>query len=148
MTGSGSPCGACKFLRRKCVVNLQAQLASLKELQAAQSAVNASVTANPNDRYHGKLHNLEGVQSWFQPDGSSMAPNFSPNSYGLLDPTSYSGSSSGSEDYVSFTTAFEEAPHPMSAFDMQTNNRQWSHCQDVVVDDDLQAMAFGYAQYS
>ncbi|KAL4384431.1 hypothetical protein GQ457_15G023560 [Hibiscus cannabinus] len=220
MTGSGSPCGACKFLRRKCVrgcvfapyfcheqgathfaaihkvfgasnvskllahlpvndrfeaaltisyeaqarlqdpiygcvshifalqqqvVNLQAQLASLKELQAAQSAVNASVTANPNDRYHGKLHNLEGVQSWFQPDGSS---NFSPDSYGLLDPTSYSGSSSGSEDYVSFTTAFEEAPRPMSAFDMQTNNRQWNHCQDVVVDDDLQAMAFGYAQYS
>ncbi|KAE8666984.1 LOB domain-containing protein 14 [Hibiscus syriacus] len=212
MTGSSSPCGACKFLRRKCVrgcvfapyfcheqgathfaaihkvfgasnvskllaqlplndrfeaaltisyeaqarvqdpiygcvshifalqqqvFNLQAQLASLKELQAAQS----SVTENPNDRYHGKLHNLQDFQSWFQTDST---PNFDPNSYGLvLDPTSSlrnfenSGSSSGSEDCVSFTTTFG----------MQTSNRQWNNCQDVAVDD-LQAMAFGYAQHS
>ncbi|GMJ01188.1 ASYMMETRIC LEAVES 2-LIKE 16, lateral organ boundaries-domain 29 [Hibiscus trionum] len=221
MTGSGSPCGACKFLRRKCfrgcvfapyfcheqgathfaaihkvfgasnvskllahlpvndrfeaaltisyeaqarvhdpiygcvshifalqqqVVNLQAQLASLKELQAAQSGLNGSVTANPNDRYLGKHHNLQDVQSWFHPDSSSMAPDFNPNSYGFMNPTSYSGSSSGSENYVSFTTAFEEAPRSMSSFDMQTNDRQWSHCQDVV--DELQAIAFGYAQHS
>ncbi|KAE8660698.1 LOB domain-containing protein 29 [Hibiscus syriacus] len=212
MTGSGSPCGACKFLRRKCVrgcvfapyfcheqgathfaaihkvfgasnvskllahlpvndrfeaaltisyeaqarvqdpiygcvshifalqqqvVNLQAQLASLKELQTAQS----SVTANPNDRYHGKLHNLQDVQSWFQPDSSL---NFDPNSYGLLlDPSSSLGNFENSGN-SSFTTTFEEAPRSMSSFDMQT--RQWNNCQDVV--DDLQAMAFGYAQHS
>ncbi|XWS76282.1 hypothetical protein CRYUN_Cryun01aG0162200 [Craigia yunnanensis] len=234
MTGSGSPCGACKFLRRKCVrgcvfapyfcheqgtthfaaihkvfgasnvskllahlpvserceaavtisyeaqarlqdpiygcvshifalqqqvVNLQAQLASLKE-QAAQSILNGSVTTNPNDKYYGKLPSqLQDVQSWFHADNSSMEPNFnsnlsnhpSINSYcenGFLDPTSlgnYENSviSSSGEDHVSFTT-FGEAPHSMSSFDMQTNNRQWTF-QDV---DDLQSMAFGYAQHS
>ncbi|XVF21619.1 hypothetical protein REPUB_Repub12eG0106000 [Reevesia pubescens] len=232
MAGSGSPCGACKFLRRKCVrgcvfapyfcheqgathfaaihkvfgasnvskllahlpvsdrceaavtisyeaqarlqdpiygcvshifalqqqvVNLQAQLASLKE-QAAQSIFNDSVTSNPNDKYYGnKLPSqLQDVHSWFQPDNSSMAPNFNPNfsnSYGengFLDPTSlgnYENSSvisSSGENHVSFTT-FGEAPHhSISSFDMQTNFRQWSF-QDV---DDLQSMAFGYAQHS
>ncbi|KAG8485474.1 hypothetical protein CXB51_021177 [Gossypium anomalum] len=133
MTGCGSPCGACKFLRRKCfrgdrseaaltisyeaqarlhdpiygcvshifalqkqVVNLQAQLASLKA-QAAQSIANGSVTANPNDKYHGKLHNLQDVQTWFHPNDSSMAPNLNPNlstsSYGLSDRTSSLGNS-------------------------------------------------------
>ncbi|MBA0853339.1 hypothetical protein Goshw_016190 [Gossypium schwendimanii] len=226
MTGCASPCGACKFLRRKCVrgcvfapyfcheqgathfaaihkvfgasnvskllahlplsdrseaaltiayeaqarlqdpiygcvshifalqqqiVNLQAQLASLKA-QAAQSIPSVSVTANPNDKYSGKLHNLQDVQTWFHPNNSSMAPNFNTNlstsSYGLSDPTSSLGNfgnsviSSGSEDYV---TTFEDAPRSMSSFDMLTNNRQWSNFQDV---DDLQAMAFGYAQHS
>ncbi|KAG4133025.1 hypothetical protein ERO13_D08G069600v2 [Gossypium hirsutum] len=226
MTGCASPCGACKFLRRKCVrgcvfapyfcheqgathfavihkvfgasnvskllahlplsdrseaaltiayeaqarlqdpiygcvshifalqqqiVNLQAQLASLKA-QAAQSIPSVSVTANPNDKYFGKLHNLQDVQTWFHPNNSSMAPNFNTNlstsSYGLSDPTSSLGNfgnsviSSGSEDYV---TTFEDAPRSMSSFDMLTNNRQWSNFQDV---DDLQAMAFGYAQHS
>ncbi|XWS46948.1 hypothetical protein CRYUN_Cryun14cG0111800 [Craigia yunnanensis] len=232
-SGSGSPCGACKFLRRKCVrgcvfapyfcheqgathfaaihkvfgasnvskllahlpvsdrceaavtisyeaqarlqdpiygcvshifslqqqvVNLQTQLTSLKE-QAAHSILNGSVTANPNDKYYGKLPSqLQDVQSWFHPDNSSMAPDFNPNfseqhstnlycENGFLDPTSlgnYENSviSSG-EDHVSFKT-FGEAPHSISSFDMQTNNRQWTF-QDV---DDLQSMAFGYAQHS
>ncbi|PPD85381.1 hypothetical protein GOBAR_DD17691 [Gossypium barbadense] len=133
------------------IVNLQAQLASLKA-QAAQSIPSVSVTANPNDKYFGKLHNLQDVQTWFHPNNSSMAPNFNTNlstsSYGLSDPTSSLGNfgnsviSSGSEDYV---TTFEDAPRSMSSFDMLTNNRQWSNFQDV---DDLQAMAFGYAQHS
>ncbi|MBA0762736.1 hypothetical protein Gotri_012314 [Gossypium trilobum] len=136
------------------VVNLQAQLASLKA-QAAQSIANGSVTANPNDKYHGKLHNLQDVQTWFHPNDSSMAPNFNPNlstsSYGLSDRTSSLGNfensviSSGSDDYVSFNTNFEDAPRSMSPFDMQTHNRQWTNFQDV---DDLQAMALGYAQHS
>lgn len=239
MTGSGSPCGACKFLRRKCVrgcvfapyfcheqgathfaaihkvfgasnvskllahlpvgerceaavtisyeaqarlqdpiygcvshifalqqqvVNLQSQLASLKEQAAQNSNLNGSVTANPNN-----------VQTWFhhQDDNSSMPPNFNPNqlsnypttnSYrgenGFLEPTSFGNyennsviSSSSGEDHhhVSFTTTFGEAPadQSMYSFDMQTNyNRsQWTHFQDV--NDDLQSMAaFGYAQHS
>ncbi|XVE77900.1 hypothetical protein DITRI_Ditri13aG0101000 [Diplodiscus trichospermus] len=234
MTGCGSPCGACKFLRRKCVrgcvfapyfcheqgathfaaihkvfgasnvskllahlpvsdrceaavtisyeaqarlqdpiygcvshifalqqqvVNLQAQLASLKE-QATQSILNGSVTANPNNKYYGKLPSqLQDVQSWFHPDNSSMAPGFNPNlsnhpitnSYcenGFLDPNSFgnyenSVISSSGENHVSFTT-FREDPHSMSSFEMQTNNRQWTF-QDV---DDLQSVAFGYAQHS
>ena len=145
-----------KFLQ---VVNLQAQLASLKE-QAAQSILNGSVTTNPIEKYYGKLPSqLQDVQSWFHSDNSSMEPYFNPNlsnhpstnsqcENGFLDPTSlgnYENSviSSSGEDHVSFTT-FGEAPHSMSSFDMQTNNRQWTF-QDV---DDLQSMTFGYAQHS
>ncbi|KAL0383596.1 UNVERIFIED_CONTAM: LOB domain-containing protein CRL1 [Sesamum calycinum] len=122
MTGSGSPCGACKFLRRKCVrgcvfapyfcheqgathfaaihkvfgasnvskllahlpvVNLQAQLASLKE-QAAQCLINNSnITANPNDqKFYGGSHSnfSQDVQSWwnsFQNQGTM--PQFDAN---------------------------------------------------------------------
>lgn len=81
-----------------------------------------------------------------------MAPNFNPNSYGengflnLNSSGNYYGNSmvSSGEDHISFTT-FGEAPHSMSSsLDIQTNNRQWSF-QDV---DDLQSMAFGYAQNS
>ncbi|KAK8541533.1 hypothetical protein V6N12_014164 [Hibiscus sabdariffa] len=174
MTGSGpgSPCGACKFLRRKCVkgcvfapyfcheqgaahfaaihkvVNLQAQLASLKE-QAAQAT-----SANPNDKYYGKLPSQAqqphgDVQSWFHPHDSTMAvapPRFnpnhsSPNSYpenGFSDPTSlgnYEISSSSGEDRSSFTAFGGEAPASLE---------QWSF-QDM---DDLQSMAFGYALHS
>ncbi|PPR80633.1 hypothetical protein GOBAR_AA40084 [Gossypium barbadense] len=124
---------------------------ALQQQQASQSIANGSVTSNPND---GKLpcSQLQDVQSWFHPDNSSMAPNFNPSSYGehgFSNPNSsgiyYENSivSSG-EDHISFTT-FVEAPHSMSSsLDMQTNNRQWSF-QDV---DDLQSMAFRYAQNS
>ncbi|OMO78448.1 hypothetical protein CCACVL1_14376 [Corchorus capsularis] len=153
------------FALQQQVVNLQAQLASLKE-QAAQSILNGSVTSNPNDKYYGKLPNshLQDVQSWFHPDNpSNMAPQFNPNisttnsnycENGFWDPNSLGNyensviSSSSGED-VSFTgtTTFggEANHHSMSSFDMQiTNNRQWSF-QDA---DDLQSMAFGYAQHS
>ncbi|GMI76121.1 ASYMMETRIC LEAVES 2-LIKE 16, lateral organ boundaries-domain 29 [Hibiscus trionum] len=215
-SGSGSPCGACKFLRRKCVkgcvfapyfcheqgaahfaaihkvfgasnvskllahlpvgerseaavsisyeaqarlqdpiygcvshifalqqqvVNLQAQLASLKEQAAQGSAFNGSVAANPNDKYYGNGKLPSDVQSWFQfhpHDHSAMAPpGFDPSfsnqsscENGFLDPNSlgkYEISSSTGEDRSPFT-AFE----------------QWSF-QDV---DDLQSMAFGYALHS
>ncbi|XVF80935.1 hypothetical protein PTKIN_Ptkin15bG0115500 [Pterospermum kingtungense] len=150
------------FALQQQVVNLQAQLASLKE-QAAQSFLRGSVTANPNDKYYASQ--LQDVQSWFHPyNNSSMAvPDFNPdlsnhhstNSYcenGFLDPSASLGSyensvSSSGEDHVSSSfTSFGEAPdHSMPSFDMQTNyHRQWSF-QDV---DDLQSMAFGYAQHS
>ncbi|MBA0686255.1 hypothetical protein Goari_013866, partial [Gossypium aridum] len=138
------------------VVNLQSQLASLKE-QASQSIVNGSVTANPN----GKLPSqFQDVQSWFHSDNSSMALKFNPNipnhpstnSYcenGVLNPNplgNYENSfTSPGEDHVSSyttTTTFGEASHAMSSLDLHTNNRQWGF-QEV---DDLQSMAFGYAQ--
>ncbi|OMP09325.1 hypothetical protein COLO4_05601 [Corchorus olitorius] len=152
------------FALQQQVVNLQAQLASLKE-QAAQSILNGSVTSNPNDKYYGKLpnsHHLQDFQSWFHPDDnpSNMAPQFNPNNIsscenGFWDPNSLGNyensviSSSSGED-VSFTgtTTFggeANHHHSMSSFDMQiTNNRQWGF-QDA---DDLQSMAFGYAQHS
>ncbi|PON62589.1 Lateral organ boundaries domain containing protein [Parasponia andersonii] len=161
MAGSGSPCGACKFLRRKCVsgcvfapyfcheqgashfaaihkvfgasnvskllanipvsdrceaavtisyeaqarlqdpiygcvshifalqqqvVNLQAQLATLKELQAAQSFPNGLGTVNPNGKFCGKVesHDDDDHQyprqdcrvpfGWFELENSNRVP--------------------------------------------------------------------------
>ncbi|KAL4324582.1 hypothetical protein GQ457_11G003200 [Hibiscus cannabinus] len=132
------------FALQQQVVNLQAQLASLKE-QAAQAC-----SANPNDKYYPspaqQLH--DDVQSWFHPHDSTMAPpgfnpnHSSPNSYrenGFSDPTSLGNneiSSSSGEDRSSFTAIGGEAP-PASL-------EQWSF-QDM---DDLQSMAFGYALHS
>ncbi|KAK8588366.1 hypothetical protein V6N12_022812 [Hibiscus sabdariffa] len=134
----------------KWVVNLQAQLASLKE-QAAQSVVNGvSVTVNPSDKYNGKVPSqLQDVESWFHSGNPSMAPNFNPtNSYcandGFFDPNSlasYENSvSSSGEDHV--YTTFGQASHSVPSLDIQTDNRQWGF-QGV---DDLQSMAFEYAQ--
>ncbi|KAL4340400.1 hypothetical protein GQ457_08G021050 [Hibiscus cannabinus] len=144
------------FALQQQVVNLQAQLASLKE-QAARSS-----NGNPNDKYYGKLPSqLHDVQSWFQfhPHDSAMAlapPNFNPGlpdrtragSYcenGFSDPTclgnydsSSAISSSPGEDRSSFSAFGGEAPRSISPFE------QWSF-QDA---DDLQSMAFAYAHHS
>ncbi|XP_059625189.1 LOB domain-containing protein 29-like [Cornus florida] len=238
MTGSGSPCGACKFLRRKCVrgcvfapyfcheqgathfaaihkvfgasnvskllahlpvsdrceaavtisyeaqarlqdpiygcvshifalqqqvVNLQAQLATLKQVAAAQSFSSGSSSANPNDRFEGKFSSFpqgHHVQSWFQSKNSDMAQQLNQNlasndvetmSYyqnGLIDPNSlvnYANSVNIPEENVSYTS-FEEASLSMDSLDLQTNSRQWTTFQDDT--DDLQSVAFGYSRHS
>lgn len=141
------------------MVNLQAQLACLKE-QAAQNFVNGSAaTENPNEKYlYGKPSSSslsQELQNWFQSENSSnMVPQFNPNlnstnsmprchENGLLDPNYSMGNSYGN----SFDN-FEEASHSnmSSRFDMQTDhNRQWANnYQDS---DDLQSVAFGYIQH-
>lgn len=131
------------------VVNLQAQLACLKE-QATQSVMSgASATANTNDRYNGTgkvpshHHPQDHLQSMFhQMDNSSMFnPNFSHHSTevsfsGFIDPNSmgnYENSSSVSGDDASFSTLGE-----MSSLDNM--HRQWSFHDS----EDLQSVAFGY----
>ncbi|KAJ9169591.1 hypothetical protein P3X46_017760 [Hevea brasiliensis] len=226
MTGSGSPCGACKFLRRKCVrgcvfapyfcheqgathfaaihkvfgasnaskllahlpvsdrceaavtisyeaqarlqdpiygcvshifalqqqvMTLQAQLASIKE-QAAQSLLNGSATANPNEKYHGKpayLHQ-DLQSSWFQSENSNVVPQFNQSlttaktaygENGFMDP--YSMGNYGNSSTSTSFDSFEEASHSVSSLEMQTaDNRQWTY-QDS---DDLRSVAFGYMQ--
>ncbi|KAG6783826.1 hypothetical protein POTOM_009501 [Populus tomentosa] len=136
------------FALQQQVVNLQAQLASLKE-QAAQSFQNGSATTNPNDKYYGKPSYPQELQSWFQSENSSTVPQLNPNNLtnnmpycenGIMDPNSVGnyGNSSSSFD------SFEEASHSMSSFDMQTDNLQWTYQHA----DDLQSMAFGYTQHS
>ncbi|CAB4321862.1 unnamed protein product [Prunus armeniaca] len=234
MAGSGSPCGACKFLRRKCVrgcifapyfcheqgathfsaihkvfgasnvskllahlplsdrceaavtisyeaqarlqdpiygcvshifalqqqvVNLQAQLASLKD-QAAQSFVNGSAVANPNEKFYGKIpSHTEEAQSWFPEfeNSSNSMPQF--NSTHINNPGttshyengimnsnnsvngSYENSVNIPEENVSYGSFEEGTSHSMSSFGMQTNyNRQWGF-QDA---DELQSVAFSY----
>ncbi|CAK9159886.1 unnamed protein product [Ilex paraguariensis] len=79
------------FSLQQQVVNLQAQLASLKE-QAAQSLLSGSNSTNFNDRFTGKCPSYPlDVQSWFQSEFFSMMPQFDPNltgaSYGLSETT-------------------------------------------------------------
>ncbi|KAK0580332.1 hypothetical protein LWI29_000752 [Acer saccharum] len=172
MTSSGSPCGACKFLRRKCVrgcvfapyfcheqgathfaaihkvfgasnvskllghlpvVNLQAQLASLKE-QAAQGFLNGSATANPNDKYCGRLpSHPQDVHSWFHQENSNIGTHFEPNlqnhvtmipynENGFMNPNSFGIMKIQSiQEKMPRYGSFAETSHSMS-LDMQ--NRQ------------------------
>ncbi|KAF5482372.1 hypothetical protein F2P56_002946 [Juglans regia] len=230
MTGSGSPCGACKFLRRKCVrgcvfapyfcheqgathfsaihkvfgasnvskllahlpvsdrceaavtisyeaqarlqdpiygcvshifalqqqvVNLQTQLASLKELQAAQNFPDGSVNANPNEKCNGRPSHPQDVQSWFQSEITNyMMPQFSTNiisnnastipyDENVFMENSFGnyGSSVNPEENAS-NACYEEASHSMSSLDLHKNNIQWT-LQNA--DHDLdQSVAFGY----
>ncbi|XP_028758335.1 LOB domain-containing protein 29-like [Neltuma alba] len=230
MTGSGSPCGACKFLRRKCVrgcvfapyfcheqgathfsaihkvfgasnvskllshlpvsdrceaavtisyeaqarlqdpiygcvshiftlqqqvVNLQAQLAYLREQAAQSNILNASVTENPNKPAAFSDHDL---QKWFQPENSNTGTQFLPSSsdinsfatqcYGNYttpfvnpNPIGDYKSSGTMEDSGSLSSFHGETNCNSVSFDMQTSNRQW----DFHEVDDLQSVAFGYS---
>ena len=138
------------------MVNLQAQLAYLKE-QAAQNIVNVSAAAeNPNEKYLGnKAPDFsQDLQSWFQSENPNMEPQFLPNLSSNSSTTQYYGntnfmdpnpignyeSSVTLEESVSFSS-FDENSNSMS-YNMQTNSRQWGFHEA----DDLQSVAFGYGR--
>ncbi|KAK4482326.1 hypothetical protein RD792_009479 [Penstemon davidsonii] len=229
MTSSGSPCGACKFLRRKCVkgcvfapyfcheqgathfaaihkvfgasnvskllshlpvsdrceaavtisyeaqarlqdpiygcvshifalqqqvVNLQSQLASLKELQATQCIINSSNSSNPSfdPKIYGATQrnttSTQDVHSWWQSfQNQGTMPQFDANmnhqSYyhpnGNLNPNpchvKYENPSFPEENTSSFGS--------MDSVEMQSNNSQWSSFQEDG-DHDLQSLALRY----
>ena len=130
-------------------MNLQAQLASLKELAAQSFSINGSTTENPNDRFCGKLPSYppqDHVETWsFQPENlnmstpqfnQSMTSNIQTMPYyenGLImnqnSAENYANSLNPAEENFSFSS-FEEASHSMDSFD------------------DFQSMAFGYVQHS
>ncbi|EXC31928.1 hypothetical protein L484_009778 [Morus notabilis] len=226
MTGSGSPCGACKFLRRKCVsgcifapyfcheqgathfaaihkvfgasnvskllshlpvtdrceaavtisyeaqarlqdpiygcvshifalqqqvVNLQAQLASLKELQGAQSFTNASGTVNPNGKFCGKVlsqHPRQDFHGWLDLQSSNTTPQFTSNlshENRVVNPSpvgnNYAEYSLIPDENVSYGSFEEANSFSMSSLEIQPNNRQLWAFHDS---DELQSMAFGY----
>lgn len=139
------------------VVNLQAQLASLKELQAAQSFLNGSASANPNEKYYGKPSHPQEVQSWFQSEISNMMQQFNPNvnnnastmpyqeNMSMSNSTGNYGNSNIPEEInASYGCSYEEASHSMTSLDMNIYDKQWS-LQET---DDLQSAAFGYIQHS
>jgi len=140
------------FALQQQVVSLQAQLAYLKQLQAAdQSSVNVSDIANPNEKYYGKPSHHQDVQSWFQSETTNMVPQFNPN---ISDNASMTnvfmensfgnyGNSIIPEENASYAS-YEEASHSMSSLDMHINNRQWA-LQDA---GDLESMAFSYIHHS
>ena len=139
------------------VVNLQAQLASLKELQAAQSFLNGSASANPNEKYYGNPSHPQDVQSWFQSEISNMMQQFNPNINNNASTMPYQENMSMSnsmgnygnsnipeEINASYGCSYEEASHSMTSLDMNIYDKQWS-LQET---DDLQSAAFGYIQHS
>ncbi|TKY62374.1 LOB domain-containing protein 29 [Spatholobus suberectus] len=128
-------CVAHIFALQQQVVNLQAQLAYLRE-QAGQIYLNASATENPNEKYFGKPTTFpQDLQSWFQMENSNMASQFLPN-LSTNPSTQYYGNTSTPvdpnpignyensgtiEESISFSS-FEESCNSMS-YDMQ---RQWT----------------------
>ncbi|XP_061354019.1 LOB domain-containing protein 29-like [Gastrolobium bilobum] len=128
-------CVAHIFALQQQVVNLQAQLAYLRE-QASQSCLNVSAAENPNEKYFGKPTTLpQDLQCWFQMENSNVGPQFLPNLstnpsttqyYGnttLMDPNPIGNyENSGTlEESISFSS-FEESCNSMS-YDMQG---QWA----------------------
>ena len=140
------------------VVNLQAQLASLKE-HASQSLVNGTTNANPNDRSNGKFPcYAQDVQSnWLQSENLGMMPQFNSNfmatnleslQNGIMNMNTLGSyeNSAPREENGSFSS-FEETSYSMDSIDMQANySRQWAFRDDI--DHDLQSVAFGYMQQS
>ncbi|KAK4407205.1 LOB domain-containing protein 29 [Sesamum angolense] len=135
-------------------VNLQAQLASLKE-QAAQCLINNSnITANPNDqKFYGGSHSnfSQDVQSWwnsFQNQGTmpQFDANFNNNNINIENMTYYASGTMNPNDP---SMKYENSGFPeentsfgsMDSLEMQSNERQWPFQDDA---DDLQSVPFRY----
>ncbi|KAK1399144.1 LOB domain-containing protein [Heracleum sosnowskyi] len=151
------------FALQQQVVNLQVQLASLKE-QASQSFFSGSGSSgNPNydtPANIGKFYPSDSpldVQNWFQSENASMIPPFdhpisSRNINGdfMINPNSSSGNYENSaipqRENVSFSSLEDQgSTYTMySLDDMQTSNCQWTFRDDL---HDLQSAALGYIQY-
>ncbi|CAJ1901753.1 unnamed protein product [Sphenostylis stenocarpa] len=132
-------CVAHIFALQQQVVNLQAQLALLRE-QAGQIYLNASAIESPNEKYLGKSTTFpQYLQSWFQMENpinlaSQFLPKFSTNTSTqyyentdtLMDPSPIGNDeNSGTVEESISLSNFEESCNSMSC-DMQ---RQWSFYQ-------------------
>ncbi|XP_050366755.1 LOB domain-containing protein 29-like [Argentina anserina] len=138
------------FALQQQVVNLQAQLAFLKD-QGPQSSVNGSAAvANPNENWFPDLENSSNSVPQVSSD------NYHTNSGGTISyyenrilSTNSIGSSnydqnSGIRDENASHGSFEEVSPALSSFDMQMNNTQYWGNYDRNADE-LQSMAFSYA---
>nr|GMD64171.1 LOB domain-containing protein 29-like [Ipomoea batatas]GMD71107.1 LOB domain-containing protein 29-like [Ipomoea batatas] len=146
------------FALQQQVINLRAQLASLKE-QAAQTFCNSS--ANPNhDRSWGRqpCYSQDNVQGWFGSGTLESVPQFPSNNVGEmgfysngnlnhhhLNPI-WNQTSILPEENMSYATSFEEGSSSMDSLDIQTDNKPWpaAYHDDR---DDLQSVAFRYLQH-
>ncbi|XP_019244756.1 PREDICTED: LOB domain-containing protein 29-like [Nicotiana attenuata] len=145
------------FALQQQVVNLQAQLASLKEQAAHQNLQNGSNYANPN------YEKFQDLQSWFHQSENSntnMSQFDSSLTSNNIGSTPYYGSHEnmtsnnyhmGSYENMMLTkenmSSFEEGSCSIDSYDMQTDhhNSQWTFQDDA---DDLQSVAFRYLQHS
>ncbi|CAA2934051.1 LOB domain-containing protein 29-like [Olea europaea var. sylvestris] len=136
------------FALQQQVVNLQAQLASLKE-QASQS-LNGSNNGNPNDKFYDESHSFrQDVLSWFQScQNQDTMPTYCTNidnsltdilypQRGTMNPIVKCESPVFPQENISYGS--------MDSLEMQSNNRQWAYPNDF---DDFQSVAFRYVQHS
>nr|WKV35372.1 lateral organ boundaries domain protein 35 [Ipomoea batatas]GMD99331.1 LOB domain-containing protein 29-like [Ipomoea batatas] len=134
------------FALQQQVINLRAQLASLKE-QAAQTFCNS---ANPNhDRSWGRQPCCsQDVEGWFGSGTLEPLPQFPSNNVGqmgfysnenLLNPI-FNKTSILPEEIMSYATSFEEGSSSMDSLDIQTDNQPWA----AAYHDDLHSVAFRY----
>ncbi|XP_027362909.1 LOB domain-containing protein 29-like [Abrus precatorius] len=146
------------FALQQQVVNLQAQLAYLKE-QAAQSCVNVSAQENPSEKFFEKSYTLpQDLQSWFQVENSNLGQDFFPNlGTSLSSATQHYGNNalmddlnpinginyekSGAMEESSSFSSFDDSSNYSMSYDMQTNRRTWGY-HEV---EDLHSVAFGYS---
>ncbi|WJX18471.1 LOB domain-containing protein 29 [Trifolium repens] len=147
------------FSLQQQVVNLQTQLAYLKE-QASQTCVNnASTNENPNEK-STTLTPPQDLQSLFHVENSNnhqLGQEFHTNNLSNISSTTqyyvnnnnhmdlnpmrnYENSRGVMEENSSFSS-FEESTSNSMSYDMQTNRRTWGF--DEV--EDLHSVAFGYS---
>ncbi|GER24908.1 LOB domain-containing protein [Striga asiatica] len=149
------------FALQQQVVNLQAQLASLKE--QASPSINTNANPNNDTKFYGENQNFPDhgyVQNWLQNQGMTLpqfGSNYFENNVGPNGPyysdrpnmdcdpnpnpfLKYESSSCFPEDNASFGS--------MDSLEMQYSNehqsRQWPFRDDS---DDLQSVAFGYINH-
>ncbi|KAI3460948.1 hypothetical protein Pfo_017611 [Paulownia fortunei] len=139
------------FALQQQVVNLQAQLASLKE-QAAQCIVNSSNSANPNDKkFYGESHSFpQDVQSWWQSFQNQVKmPQFDANLNNIESMPYYASGTMTMNPSVKYkNSGFPEENTSFGSLDsleVQSNNMQWPFQDDA---EDLQSVAFRYIQHS
>ncbi|KAL2540681.1 LOB domain-containing protein 29 [Abeliophyllum distichum] len=136
------------FALQQQVVNLQAQLASLKE-QASQS-LNGSNNGNPSDKFYNESHSFrQDVQSWFEScqNQDRMAQFYNHMNNNMTD-ISYLQRSTMNPIVKCENPVFNEeniSYDSMDSLEMQSNDRQWAFQNDI---DDLQSVAFRYVQHS
>ncbi|XP_075491212.1 LOB domain-containing protein 29-like [Primulina tabacum] len=116
------------FSLQQQVVNLQAQLASLKEV-AAQDIINSS--ANPNSqKFYSESHSFpQDIQTWWQCHQNLGGTNITQHDANFI-----------SNNIESNTDYYANGAMNLN----QSNNRKWP-CQDD--SDDFQSMAFRYIQH-
>lgn len=137
------------------VMNLQAQLASLKE-QAARSVSNASTSENPNPRFCGKLPvHAQDWQSWLHQLQNQDIPRYDHIHHSSTPPTdpyhetgfphsSNYENAAISEENASYVGYVEAHQYSMPCLEMETSNGQWT-LNDT---DALHSIAFRYPHNS
>ncbi|CAO2826570.1 unnamed protein product [Amaranthus hypochondriacus] len=154
------------FSLQQQVVNLQAQLVALKQLQAAHQGIISGNNSTQNPNYERSCSNYpQDVQSWLQSEYSQMVPPFESNYFNCSSQSStiYGSNQSNHHGFdvnydrinsmalqddqdVSFASFDGSSSHHSTSLASRDfeNKSKWPY-HDT---DDLHSVAFGYPQHS